>query len=223
MANATQLPGGPLLNTVIPPGMTYSGGNWTFSGNVTVAGGFSGASNVQTPAIFIDGSAGSTSNVQWRVGGNPRWIVRRGSAAEAGSDAGSPFEIVAQTDAGATVDVPISLLRASAAQMTLGGSTKRTLETTGGRINYAVTVTDTTTLNATHHTVACDKGTAMTVNLPALASNQGRIYKIKNIGAGVVTVDANGSELIDGATTAALNQWQSVQIEAIASRWIITG
>ena len=59
--------------------------------------------------------------------------------------------------------------------------------------------------------IVCDKATAMTVNLPA-ATGSGRHYYIKNVGAGVVTIDPNASETIDGETTQALQQWESMEI-----------
>lgn len=83
------------------------------------------------------------------------------------------------------------------------------------------TVADTTTELTTDDVIVCNKGTAMTVNLLA-ATGTGRQRIVKNIGAGVVTVDANSSETIDGATTQALSQWDAMQIVDYASgKWVI--
>jgi len=39
---------------------------------------------------------------------------------------------------------------------------------------------------------------SFTVNLPSAVGIGGKIYQIKNSGSGVITVDANGSQTIDG-------------------------
>lgn len=64
-----------------------------------------------------------------------------------------------------------------------------------------------------------------TVNLPAAASNTGRILQVKKTGAtGTVTIDPNASETIDGSTTLVLaTQYESVTITCDGSGWSITG
>jgi hypothetical protein len=82
-------------------------------------------------------------------------------------------------------------------------------------------VTDSTTETTSDGLIVCNKGTAMTVTLLA-ATGSGRKRKIKNIGAGVVTVDGNASETIDGQTTQAVNQWNSMTIvDYAAGAWVI--
>jgi hypothetical protein len=66
------------------------------------------------------------------------------------------------------------------------------------------------TIYSQYH-IICNKATAMTVNLPP-ATGSGRHYYIKNVGAGVVTVDGNASETIDGATTKTISQFESLEI-----------
>ena len=68
----------------------------------------------------------------------------------------------------------------------------------------------------------------VTVNLPTAASafdnGLGRIYHIKKIDADAdtVTVDGNGSETIDGGTTAVLTiQFESITIQSDGSNWHI--
>jgi hypothetical protein len=91
----------------------------------------------------------------------------------------------------------------------------------GGR-NVTVTVqTDTYTVGANIDLVVCNKGTAMTVNLPAASASGRKIY-IKNINAGVVTVDGDSSDTIDGAATQTVNQWSSITIvDYAANAWVI--
>lgn len=61
----------------------------------------------------------------------------------------------------------------------------------------------------------------VTINLPLVASNIGLKYKFKNIGAGTVTIDGNGSETIDGETTFLLYQDEVVDIVSTGSTWYI--
>lgn len=92
------------------------------------------------------------------------------------------------------------------------------LTTTGDIIGKITTVTDTYTVLATDETVICNKATAFTVTLPTAVV--GQRFIIKNIGAGDVTVDGAGSDLIDGVTTQVLATWDSIQIVCyVANNW----
>ena len=83
-------------------------------------------------------------------------------------------------------------------------------------------VTDDTIELATDYTIVCNKDTAMTVTLLA-ATGSNRVREISNIGAGAVTVDANGAETIDGELTQVLSQWDTMDIKDYAtSVWKIT-
>ena len=66
---------------------------------------------------------------------------------------------------------------------------------------------------------------AITLTLPPVALVPGRIYVFKRInsGANTVTVDAYGSETIDGALTHVLSpQWNSITIISDGAAWYIT-
>ena len=69
------------------------------------------------------------------------------------------------------------------------------------------------------------QGAAITIDLPAASGVTNRIYTIKRIGnTATVTVDADGSEEIDGATTydlTAKNGW--VKVICDGSNWYIIG
>jgi phosphatidate phosphatase APP1 len=82
-----------------------------------------------------------------------------------------------------------------------------------------------TTIGTTHHTVLCDATSAgFTITLPTAASSSGRIYIIKKIDAtvNVVTIDGDGSETIDGATTQSLStQWQTLRIQSNGTSWYV--
>ena len=95
----------------------------------------------------------------------------------------------------------------------------------GGFIGDLVTKTGNYTVTATNHTIICNAtGGSFTITLPAVASHEGRIYCIKKIdsSANTVTVDGNGSETIDDATTAVLTtQYESITIQSDGSEWWI--
>lgn len=76
-------------------------------------------------------------------------------------------------------------------------------------------------IGASDYTIDCTSGT-FTVTLPTAASITGRIYVIKNSGAGVITVATTSSQTIDGSTTYTLNtQYQSITVQSNGSNWII--
>jgi hypothetical protein len=63
---------------------------------------------------------------------------------------------------------------------------------------------------------------AVTINLPAIASCDGLEIVIKSLGTGTITIDANGTETIDGALTFALSlQNSSVTMTCTSAGWRI--
>lgn len=75
------------------------------------------------------------------------------------------------------------------------------------------------------HSTRSSTGT-QTINLPAVASNSGRVVVIKDAGGNAsinnITIDGNASETIDGATTFTMNaNYQSVQLYCNGSAWFI--
>jgi len=96
--------------------------------------------------------------------------------------------------------------------------------------SFALDVTSTSTdltLNSTHHTILVDAtGAARTITLPTAASSARRIYTIKKIdvSANAVTLDGDGSETIDGATTQPINtQWEYLRVQSNGTAWFIIG
>lgn len=76
-----------------------------------------------------------------------------------------------------------------------------------------VTSTDTATLN--DFTIRCDCTTGnMTINLPTAASSNGQMLIIKKIDgtANTVTIDPNGTELIDGGANVAIGTLNETKI-----------
>lgn len=89
-----------------------------------------------------------------------------------------------------------------------------------GQIGNIVTVTDTYNVLATDYTVVGNKNTDFTITLPT--TTVGQIYTIKNIGLGIVTVDGNGADTIDGELTQTLDQWEAMKIQCYDdNKWII--
>jgi hypothetical protein len=63
---------------------------------------------------------------------------------------------------------------------------------------------------------------AVTINLPAAASNTGRVIKVKRVGANNVVLDGNSSETIDGAATLTLDaDYESVTLFCDGTGWNI--
>jgi hypothetical protein len=96
----------------------------------------------------------------------------------------------------------------------------------GGSIELPyVAKTGTYTIGANDHTVDCTANT-FTVTLPTAVGITGRIYNIKNSGAGVITVDGAGTETIDGALTVTVpagstGNKPNLQIQSTGANWII--
>jgi hypothetical protein len=81
-------------------------------------------------------------------------------------------------------------------------------------------ITDADTIGANDHLIICNKATAFTQVLPA-ATGTGRVYIIKNINTGVVTVDGASAETIDGSATIDVYQWESVQLcDGDTGKWV---
>ncbi len=83
-----------------------------------------------------------------------------------------------------------------------------------------VTKTGAYTLTASDVVVLAD-GT-FTLTLPTAVGIAGKMYYIKNIGTGVITVDGDGSETIDGGATAVLtDQYTAITIISDNTEWWI--
>jgi len=72
--------------------------------------------------------------------------------------------------------------------------------------------------------ILCDATNPFTVTLPTAVGVVGEVYHIKKIDSTInnVTIEANGSETIDGELTKTINtQWNSVQLVSDGSNWMI--
>ena len=77
----------------------------------------------------------------------------------------------------------------------------------------------TYTLTATDVVCLCT-GT-FTVTLPTAVGITGKTYYVKNVSSGVITLDGDGSETIDGETTQLLHQWDTAQVTSDGTNWVI--
>ena len=81
-----------------------------------------------------------------------------------------------------------------------------------------------TTLNDAYQVVGVDAtGGVRTITLPTAVGIRGKIYVVKKIDSStnVVTVDGDGSETIDGATTALLSaQYSALMIQSDGTNWM---
>lgn len=80
------------------------------------------------------------------------------------------------------------------------------------------------TITNADYTIDCTANT-FTVTLPAAASNTGRIFVIKNSGAGTITLQGSGgAELIDGTTSKTLSvQYSGLTVQSTGTKYITIG
>ena len=95
----------------------------------------------------------------------------------------------------------------------------------GGIVLPTRTVTDSTdTPTGRDHVILCDAtSNTVTINLPTAVGIEGRVYNIKAINVdNAVTVDANGTEEIDGSATAiTLALMEVITIQSDNANWWI--
>jgi hypothetical protein len=89
-----------------------------------------------------------------------------------------------------------------------------------GEIHKYTAVSSTYIILDQDYIVDCTANT-FTATLPTAASVAGKTYTVKNSGSGVITLEGNGSETIDGATTRTLIQYESIKVASNGTNWII--
>lgn len=82
---------------------------------------------------------------------------------------------------------------------------------------------DTNTVTASYTVAAKDQvlfcsGT-LTVTLPTASGRKGKVYEIKNVGTGTVTIDGNSAETIDDELTQILQANDNLSIISDDSNW----
>jgi hypothetical protein len=81
-------------------------------------------------------------------------------------------------------------------------------------------VSATDTFATASETVNCTANT-FTVNLPTAVGIQGTVYTLVNSGTGIITLDPNGTETINGSLTIDLTQYTSRTVQSDGTNWII--
>lgn len=120
-----------------------------------------------------------------------------------------------------TADIPNARSITSDSTITItDGGAGSTLTLSVSALQPYVAVTGTYGIAVTDDIVHCSNG-PYTITLPAASGLQGKIYQIKNTGVGAVTIDADGSELIDGSLTLILMQYDAATLACTGTEWII--
>jgi len=110
---------------------------------------------------------------------------------------------------------------------TLTAGTGVSISHAAGAITFASTstlpyraITALRTLDSTDFQIECTSGT-FTVTLPTAVGITGRMYSIKNSGAGVITVACDGAQTIDASATQTLNTYDNMVVMSNGANWII--
>jgi hypothetical protein len=75
------------------------------------------------------------------------------------------------------------------------------------------------TIQETDNIIDCTANT-FTISLPALSSvDTGRRYEVVNSGTGVITIDPNGTETVDGCATSDLYSGDVYTLAAFPTQW----
>lgn len=93
------------------------------------------------------------------------------------------------------------------------------------KINFSFSavsiVTTTYTILSTDEVIVCNSTTPFTVTLPT-ATGSGQTYAVKNINTGIITLEGNSFDRIDGELNQTINQWEDIQLtDYAANAWII--
>ncbi len=188
--NLTTGPGGPGGDGSVSGGGTVGGGDGGNSGDIFIGSGDAGAGGTGAGG-GSNGAAGSRGNIQ---------IQRFGGDTFIGATA-TRVTIAANGD----ITTP--------GTATVAGF--HSAITTKTNTDYTATANDDVILVSTG-------GTTRTISFAAAAGLTGKIYHIKKIdsGVGLVTLDPNGSETIDGDTTPDITaQFESFTIVSDGSNW----
>jgi hypothetical protein len=78
--------------------------------------------------------------------------------------------------------------------------------------NYTATIDDATILCTAN---------SFTVTLPTAVGVTGRIYDVKNIGTGSITIATTSSQKIDALSTITLSQWENATLQSTGTNWIL--
>ncbi len=119
------------------------------------------------------------------------------------------------------IDTDLLATDSTAGRVGIGTATPNATLQVDGSVGYAYRATSTTTtLDDTDYLLECTAN-SFTVNLPTAVGLDGVVYIVKNSGAGIITIDANSTQTIDGDLTYNLEQYDKVMIMSNGANWII--
>jgi hypothetical protein len=88
------------------------------------------------------------------------------------------------------------------------------------RFQPITTIASPYNITANDYTIVC--GAATTVTLPTAVGIPGRIYNIKNMSSGIVTVATTSSQTIDGSTTRLIStNNETITVQSDNVNWVI--
>lgn len=196
---------GPISAANIIPG-TFPQGTFTFAGTLIV-----GADSLGNTTLDLNGGTGSIRDLIWQTSGINRWVARTNATAEAGSDSGSDFQLMARNDAGGIIDNVLLFTRAAGGTIALGNAGNRSVVVgtdptnflggsgaqfrVGGSVQWrgrGAIKSDGTT-SAGHWTFGSDNTPQGFFGSIGLVSNQSVGIWQNAVGAWCVVVDANGN------------------------------
>lgn len=153
--------------------------------------------------------------------GNPRFIAHAGQACVV-SDIGNTVTVfghfIANTAIGANV--------VAHAGYTLDDGTNVTEYLPASTVAQGVSVgyvakTGTYTALVSDYTINCTSGT-FTVTVPTAIGMAGKMYIVKNSGAGVITIAGTSAQTFDGAANLTISlQYNSYKIQSNGANWIV--
>jgi hypothetical protein len=174
---------------------------------------------IDIPAVTNQAISGTTNNSATLNYAKIEYTDVTGSARTRVLTSGSYNAEVTPSYTLTTTSVAPTAYQVAIATFTTDGATMA-FTNAEARLNMIKTVTTTYTVVPTDKVILAT-GT-FTVNLPAVASSKGLTVTIKNIGVGVITIDGNGAETIDGAATIiSAVQYESYMLTCNGSAWFV--
>ena len=173
------------------------------AGNIATPGTITAGDGTASASSIINGLAATARNLVYRTAGSNRWVARANATAEAGSNAGSDYQLFAADDSGTLIDIVLTVFRtalgvfqinrevdmtkAVRTPILIGRSTNITLDETRGDVWFALPGSRSATF-------------------PLAASCPGRIYGLGlTSGAFNIIATASGADTIQGAATYNIN------------------
>jgi hypothetical protein len=221
----------------------------TLIGLLTVKDGISDLSNVDD-AVFtfvskfgeiLGGTAGiSTTTLQQAYNNsvNPEIVTNTTLGAvqfKGGTGSDTAANIIVENNAGSQTGYWLAnggLLASNLTATTISATTLTTPSFTantnglvvstvnGVYVSPYVTIGAAYTATTANSTIEISGGT-FTLTLYTAVGNSGRTIYIKNSGSGIVTVDANASETIDGQLTRPLGTFEDLLLQSNGANWVI--